>query len=95
MRSIDNLKVYAGEGPLPVVSLAIDDLPPSDFAAILDSEFGIEVRAGLHCAALIHSCIGTQEVGTLRISASSMTSESDLQYVIDSVKQVTQEVTGS
>ena len=95
LRSIDNLKVYAGEGPLPVVSLAIDDLPPSDFAAILDSEFGIEVRAGLHCAALIHSCIGTQEVGTLRISASSMTSESDLQYVIDSVKQVTQEVTGS
>ena len=95
LRSIEGLEVYSGEGPLPVVSVAIDGLPPSDFAAILDSEFGIEVRSGLHCAALIHSCIGTQGVGTLRVSASAMTTESDIRYVVDAVRQVAEEMTGS
>ncbi|MCO8124304.1 aminotransferase class V-fold PLP-dependent enzyme [Stieleria sp. TO1_6] len=63
---------------LPIASIAIDGLPASDAAMILDSEFGIEVRSGLHCAALIHQAIDSPPDGTLRISCGSTTRRDEL-----------------
>ena len=37
----------------------IDGQEPQDVAMLLDQEFGIAVRAGLHCAPLMHRAIGT------------------------------------
>ncbi len=42
---------------LPIASVTIDDLAPSDAAAILDAEFGIETRAG-------HALRGTDPLDT-------------------------------
>ncbi len=45
-------------GPdLPLVSLVFDRHPPHEIGTILDSEFGIQTRCGLHCAAAIHEPI--------------------------------------
>ncbi|MCD0459493.1 aminotransferase class V-fold PLP-dependent enzyme [Roseiconus lacunae] len=74
---------------LPIVSLEIEGLPASDAASILDSEFGIEVRSGLHCAALIHRAIGSPSDGTLRVSCSAETSDEDLDRLIDAIGQLT------
>ena len=63
---------------LPVASIAVDGLAASDVAMILDSEFGIEVRSGLHCAALIHEAISSPSDGTLRISCGESTTIEDL-----------------
>lgn len=95
LKAIPNLKCYSSEGPLPIVSVNCDGLAPTDFAAILDSEFGIEARAGLHCAALIHDCIGTGNEGTLRLSASASTSEKDIHYAVEAVAQIVGEMTDS
>jgi len=69
---------------LPIASLVFDDLEPSLFGALLDSEFGIDVRCGLHCAALVHepirhACVSrgfsaSRYSGTLRLSAGHSTS---------------------
>lgn len=54
--------------PPQVVSLAFDRVEVALVGSLLDTEFGIEVRTGLHCSPLIHRFIGTAPHGTLRIS---------------------------
>jgi len=53
---------------LPVVSFNIADMPPERAASLLAAE-GFCLRAGLHCAALAHSSLGTHS-GTVRFSPS-------------------------
>lgn len=73
---------------LPVASIALRELPASDAAMILDSEFGIEVRSGLHCAALIHQCIGSPPDGTLRISCGETTTSEDLDALAQALAEI-------
>jgi cysteine desulfurase / selenocysteine lyase len=68
---------------LPLASLVFDRLDPMMVATLLDSEFSIEVRSGLHCAALVHRPIQerhgqrvgkhSEYQGTLRLSAGHFT----------------------
>jgi selenocysteine lyase/cysteine desulfurase len=66
---------------VPVVSMRCSDpsMTASDLAAILDSSFDIEVRSGLHCAALIHENLASLlEGGTIRFSIGHTTTSEDL-----------------
>ncbi len=49
-----------------VVSFNIDGLASSDVSTLLDREFGILSRPGLHCAPGAHRTIGTFPTGTVR-----------------------------
>lgn len=73
---------------LPVASIAIDDMAASDAAMILDSEFGIEVRSGLHCAALIHQPIQSPSDGTVRISCGEATTQGDLDRLVEALTEI-------
>ncbi|QDV46299.1 putative cysteine desulfurase [Stieleria neptunia] len=73
---------------LPVASIAIDGLPASDVAMILDSEFGIEVRSGLHCAALIHGAIDSPSDGTVRISCAESTTTEELECLFNALAEL-------
>lgn len=56
-------------GRVPVFLLAVRGLPAAEAGAILESEFGVQVRAGLHCAPLAHRAFGTLESGgAVRVS---------------------------
>jgi selenocysteine lyase/cysteine desulfurase len=83
LEAISGVRVIGkpAERVLPVASIAIEGFPAGDAAMILDSEFGIEVRSGLHCAALIHQAIGSPPDGTLRISCGETTSSDDLRQL--------------
>jgi selenocysteine lyase/cysteine desulfurase len=90
LRPIDGVRII-GEPhvlDLPLASIAIDGLAASDAAMILDSEFEIEVRSGLHCAALIHDSIGSPPEGTLRISCGESTTLQELDCLVDALKQI-------
>jgi cysteine desulfurase/selenocysteine lyase len=61
---------------LPLVSLKTDTMLPQEWAALLDSQFGIECRAGFHCAGAIHPFLGTDSCGgTLRFSLGHTTTD--------------------
>ncbi|AEH44956.1 cysteine desulfurase family protein [Thermodesulfatator indicus DSM 15286] len=53
---------------IPIVSINIEGLSPSEVALRLDKEFQVAVRPGLHCAPLAHKAIGTFPQGTVRFS---------------------------
>ncbi len=78
---------------LPIASLTFNQLEVSLAATLLDTEFGIEVRSGLHCAALIHAAIGTAPGGTLRISAGHTTTRADITQALTALTEILQELT--
>jgi cysteine desulfurase family protein len=88
LRTIPRVEVFGKPGFVSIASIQIEGLSPSDVATILDAEFGIEVRSGLHCAALIHDCIGTAGEGTVRISAGRETTTEEIEAVIEAVSQI-------
>jgi cysteine desulfurase / selenocysteine lyase len=76
---------------VPVVSLRSNSPSVSvgDLAAILDSSFDIEVRSGLHCAALIHEKLGTlREGGTVRFSIGHTTTHEDLDHLEIAIQEL-------
>jgi len=51
-----------------VVSFNVDGAMPSEVGLILDEQFGIMARTGLHCAPSAHRTLGTFPTGTVRFS---------------------------
>ncbi|WP_037244967.1 aminotransferase class V-fold PLP-dependent enzyme [Rhodopirellula baltica] len=94
LNAVDAIKVFGQPGALPIASLDFGpDLPPDDAAAILDSEFGIEVRSGHHCAARLHRHLGTEAAGTLRISGGHGTTSDQIDAVVAAVSEIAAQIT--
>ena len=72
----------------PVMSLNFKGLKASDAAYILESGYGIIVRAGLHCSPLIHKAMGTENGGTVRVSVSWFTKEKDIEEFLKAAKEI-------
>lgn len=53
----------------PVLSFNVEGINSFEAASMLN-EYGIAVRAGLHCAPTAHRKIGTEDIGTVRIAPS-------------------------
>lgn len=83
--SSDNISVER----IPVVSLQVAGWDVHDLASVLDSSFGIEVRAGWHCAALVHDALGTADSGgTLRLSPSASTSSEEIDWTLAAFREI-------
>lgn len=66
----------------------IKNLDPADIGYILENNFGIVVRSGLHCAPLIHRHIGTFPSGSVRVSPSHFTSDDEIEVFADAMRQI-------
>ncbi|MGI9466116.1 MAG: aminotransferase class V-fold PLP-dependent enzyme [Rubripirellula sp.] len=88
LAKLPHVRVFGKPEALATASILIDDLSPGDAAAILDAEFGVETRAGWHCAALIHGYLGSEPQGTLRISAGPTTTAEEIANAVAAVGQV-------
>jgi cysteine desulfurase/selenocysteine lyase len=73
-----------------IISLALHDFDPQELALILDQqEPRIQVRAGLHCAPLIHSAIGSAACGgTLRLSWGHTTTREEIIMTVEILSQI-------
>lgn len=71
-----------------IVSLMGEGLSVHDLANLLETEFRIQTRAGLHCAPLIHAHLGSAPQGTLRISLGHSTTEPEIQSLIAALKSL-------
>jgi len=76
---------------LGVVSITFADRSSTEVAAILDQTYGVQVRAGYHCAALIHDALGTRDSeGTVRFSVGPFNTEEDIDSDIEAVEAIAQ-----
>lgn len=73
---------------LAVLTLNIDSVAAADVGAILDADYDIAVRVGLHCAPLVHETLGTAEQGAVRFSLGIFNTEADIDRAVEAVTQI-------
>lgn len=72
-----------------VISFNIQGWAPSDLAVVLDTNFDIAVRSGLHCAPDAHTMLGTlQTGGTVRIGLSYLNTEEEVDTCIRAIREI-------
>lgn len=70
------------------VSLTFADKSVADLAFVLDRQYGIMARAGLHCAPAAHRSIGTFPQGTLRFSPGFFNTEAEIHSVLAALGRI-------
>ena len=95
IRNLPNVKVY-GDPEMtpraPIISLNIGDEDSARIADILWEDYGICVRAGIHCAPLMHKALGTAKQGTVRFSFSHCNTEEETLQAAAAVRELAQEI---
>ncbi|HWQ77362.1 MAG TPA: aminotransferase class V-fold PLP-dependent enzyme, partial [Anaerovoracaceae bacterium] len=72
----------------PVVSLDFKKIDNAEAGFLLENEFGIMTRCGLHCAPHAHVTLNTFPQGTVRFSFGYFNTISDIDYVLDSIHNI-------
>ncbi len=91
LKDIEMLKLHGpqmNENRLPVVSITSVNLSPDKLARILDQEYGIMTRPGLHCAPLAHKTTGTFPQGTVRFSIGDFNAEKEIDYTLSALEKI-------
>lgn len=71
-----------------VISLNFLGCDNAKIAWMLENEYGIMVRCGLHCAPRAHKSVGTYPEGTVRFAPGIFTTEDDMQYAVEAILKV-------
>ena len=79
------------ENRAPVVSLDFHDQDNAEIAFLLESEYGIATRTGLHCAPNAHKTLGTYPQGTVRFSFGHFNTMDEVLYAANAVKKILNE----
>lgn len=82
-------RIVDWQGPhTPVLSFGLPGWSVEEVGEILQLSFDIVCRTGLHCAPLVHSCIGAGAQGTVRFSLSRFTSDEEVEQVLAAVRSI-------
>jgi cysteine desulfurase / selenocysteine lyase len=71
-----------------VISLNAAGFDPQELAALLDSQWSIQTRAGIHCAPRMHAALGTLPRGTLRLSVGHFTKSEEIDAVLAALAEL-------
>ena len=89
---ISGLKVYgprAFDQQIGVFSVTLGDYEPAELAAILEENFGLLTRSGIHCAPFAHQALGSAESGgTCRFSIGKYTTLDDIKVATSALRQI-------
>ena len=95
IRELPNVTLY-GDPEMtpraPIISLNIGNEDSARIADILWEDYGICVRAGAHCAPLMHKALGTVQQGVVRFSFSHFNTEADVLLAAGAVRDLAQEL---
>jgi len=74
---------------ISVMSFNIDKMEAVDAGTLLDGEYNIACRTGLHCAPLVHEQLGTAQIGgSVRMSIGPFNTEEHIKIAIDAVGKI-------
>lgn len=85
LSNLGKVEMYCAEdlsGHVAVLTANIDGMNPEDAGSILDADFDIAVRVGLHCAPLVHEDLGTINRGAIRFSPGIFNTPEDIDQAI-------------
>lgn len=91
LNKIPGLTLYgpaSAAGRVGVVSFNLAGYDPRELASLLDANFGIQVRAGIHCAPRTHAALGTSPAGTVRASLGRYSTQADVDALVAALGEV-------
>lgn len=94
LKTIDGVEIYGlldEKRKTPVVSMNMEGMDSSILSYVLDDEYDIQTRPGMHCAPLAHETIGTLKKGAVRFSFSYFNTEDEIIYAIETLKKIEKE----
>ena len=83
--------LYGPDDPaagIGILSVNIEGSPCATVARLLDDEWGVMTRAGLHCAPAAHRSLGTAPDGTLRLSWGYDTTEEQIDTAAEALRTI-------
>lgn len=75
-------------GRTGLLSFNLNGWNPQELAAVLETNFNICCRAGLHCAPWAHSSIGTMPGGSVRLSIGSFNTLAEMEMTVDAISAI-------
>jgi len=91
LAGIDKVKRYgmpSMKDRTAILSVSVDGMDSQEVSLLLEKEFGIVTRGGLHCTPLAHQTIGTLEQGTSRLSPGFFNTEREMEAVITAIAAI-------
>lgn len=88
LKNISGLTIPGLRERTSAVSVIIKGVDCIEAAEMLDLEYGIAVRSGLHCAPMAHRTLGTITSGTLRISPGFFTKHEDIDILSSALLKI-------
>lgn len=76
------------EKEIPIISFNIRNAFPQEISYLLDNEYNIMTRSGLHCAPLIHQTLKTFPHGTIRVSFGYQNFPEQIDKFISALKNI-------
>jgi selenocysteine lyase/cysteine desulfurase len=88
---ITGIDVYYAEdlsNHVALLTANVRGMDPHDVGAILDGDFNIAVRTGVHCAPLVHESLGTSPGGSVRFSIGPFNTVQDIDLALKAMARI-------
>ncbi len=92
VEAIDVYGPRSVENRVATLSLNVRGVPADQLGAILDADYHINVRTGLHCAPKVHEDEGTvEQKGTVRFAPGYYTTEAEVEHAIQALREIAED----
>lgn len=92
LRAIDGVTLYcadSSENRISVLAFNVDGLEAGDTGTMLDVDYNIASRTGLHCAPMVHEGLGTDKIhGTVRFGVGPFNTVEHIDTAIEAVRDI-------
>jgi cysteine desulfurase/selenocysteine lyase len=93
---VDGVTIYCCdrmENHLSTVTINVEGMDAGNVGIMLDAQFNIATRTGLHCAPLVHKQIGTLELhGGVRFSIGAFNTDDQVSTAIEAMAEIAKQV---
>ena len=90
--SLDGVSLYRQDDlsdHIGVLSFNIDGMEALNTGTLLDGEYNVACRTGLHCAPLVHEQLGTDQIGgSVRMGIGPFNTEDHIKATVDAVGEI-------
>ena len=92
LRAIPRVRLYCLDSlanHIAVLAFNVEGLDAADVGTMLDVDFGIACRTGLHCAPLVHEQMGTDKIhGAVRFGIGPFNTEEHIRAAVEAVGKI-------
>lgn len=92
LKEIDGVTLYCQDdlsNHISVIAFNVNGMEAQDVGIMLDADYNIACRTGLHCAPLVHEQLGTDKIkGAVRFGIGPFNTEEHIKAAIEAVREI-------